>query len=61
MEDYSKRQPKVFSDIHQDVKRRLLASKKAMSAQQNRRSSPVNIRVGESVIVGELGEVCSQC
>ncbi len=51
MEDYSKRQLKVFSDIHQDVRRRLLASKTAMSAQQHRRSSPVTIRVRESVMV----------
>lgn len=51
IEDYSKRQLKVFSDIHQDVKRRLLASKTEMAIQQHRRSSPVNIRVGESVMV----------
>ncbi len=51
MEDYSKRQLKVLSDIHQDVRCQLLASKTAMSAQQHRRSSPVNIRVGESVMV----------
>ena len=51
MEDYSKRQLKVFSDIHKDVKRRLLASKTEMSKQQHRRSAPVNIRVGESVMV----------
>ncbi len=51
MEDYSKRQLKVFSDIHQDVRRRLLASKTKMSTQQHRRSSPVNIRVEESVMV----------
>ena len=51
MEDYSRRQLKVFSDIHKDVKRRLLASKTEMSKQQHRRSAPVNIRVGESVMV----------
>ena len=51
MEDYSKGQLKVFSDIHRDVRRRLVASKTQMSTQQHRRSSPVNIRVGESVMV----------
>ncbi len=51
MDDYSQKQLKVFSDIHKDVKNRLLASKTEMSTQQHRRSSPVNIRVGESVMV----------
>ena len=51
MEDYSKAQMKVFSDIHKDVKHRLIVSKEQMSTQQHRRSSPVNIQVGESVMV----------
>ncbi len=51
IEDYSKRQLKVFSDIRKDVKRRLLASKTEMATHQHRRSSPVNRRVGESVMV----------
>ncbi len=33
------------------MKRQLLASKTEMASQQQRRSSPVNIRVGESVMV----------
>ena len=51
IDDYSKRQLKVFSDIHKDVKHRLIASKTEMTNQQHRRSSPVTIRVGESVMV----------
>ncbi len=51
IEDYSKRQLKVFSDIHKDVKRRVLASTTEMATQQHRRSTPVNIQVGESVMV----------
>ncbi len=51
MEDYTKRQLKVFSAIHKDVGCRLLASKTEMSTQQHRRSSPFNIRIGESVVV----------
>ncbi len=51
MEDYSKKQLRVLLDIHKDMKRRLLASKMEMSTQQHRRSLPVNIRVGESVMV----------
>ncbi len=39
MENYSKRQ---FSDVQQDGRRRLLASKTEMSTQQHKRSSPVN-------------------
>ncbi len=49
--DYAKSQLKVLSDIHKNVKTRLLASKAAMNSQQLRRSS-VTIKVGgESVMV----------
>ncbi len=51
IEDYAKSQLKVFSDIHKNVKTRLLASKAAMNSQQLRRSSPVTIKVGDSVMV----------
>ncbi len=51
MEDLNKRELKVFSDIHKDVKRRLLAYMKEMLTRQHRRSSLVNIWVGESVMV----------
>ncbi len=51
MEDYSKIQLNVFPDIHRDMKSRLLPFKTNMSTQQRRRSFPVNIRVGESVMV----------
>ncbi len=51
IEDYAKSQLKVFSDIHKNVKTRLLASKAAINSQQLRRSSPVTIKVGDSVMV----------
>ncbi len=51
IEDYAKSQLKVFSDIHKNVKTRLLTSKAAMNSQQLRRSSPVTIEVGNSVMV----------
>ena len=51
IDDYSKKQLKVFSDIHRDVKHRLLASKTQMAKQQHKSSAPVSIRVGESVMV----------
>ncbi len=51
IEDYGKSQLKVFSDIHNNVETRLLASKAAMNSQQLRRSSPVTIKVGDSVMV----------
>ncbi len=46
IEDYAKSHLKVFSDIHKNVKTRLLATKAAMNSQQLRRSSPVTIKVG---------------
>ncbi|RUM30633.1 MAG: hypothetical protein DSY32_02035 [Aquifex sp.] len=50
-DDYAKSQLRVFSDIHTDVRDRLLASKATMSSEQHKRSSPVNIKVGDSVMV----------
>ena len=51
IEQYSKCQLKVFSDIHKEVQNRLFQSKAAMASQQHKRSSPVNIQVGDSVMV----------
>ncbi len=41
----------MFSDNHKNVKRRFLAFKTEISTKQHRRSSPVNIQVGELVTV----------
>ena len=51
MEDYCKSHMKVFSNIHQDVHNRLQKTKAIMTEEQHKRASPVNIRVGESVMV----------
>ncbi len=51
IEDHAKSQLKVFSDFHEDVKTRLLASKAAMNSQHLGRSSPVAIKVDDSVMV----------
>jgi len=51
MEDYAKSQLNLFSNIHKDVQKRLLASKAAMNSQQHRRSSPVKFQMGDSVMV----------
>ncbi len=51
IEDYAKIQLKMFSNIHNNVKTRLLASKAAMNSQHHSLSSPVSIEVGESVMI----------
>ena len=51
VDDYAKCQLKVLSDTYKIVTDRLKASKAAMISQQHRRASPVNIKVGDSVMV----------
>ena len=51
VEDYGKCQLKVFSDIHREVRKRLQESKTAMSLQQHKRSSPVELQTGDTVMV----------
>ena len=51
VEDYAKCQLKVFSETYKKVKDRLKVSKTTMSSQQHKRASPVNIQVGDSVMV----------
>lgn len=51
VDDYAKCQLKVFSDTYKGVTNRLKASKTVMSSQQHRRSSPVRIKIGDSVMV----------
>ena len=50
-DDYAKSQLRVFSDIYKDVREQLQKSKAAMSSQQHRRSSPVSLQVGDTVMV----------
>ena len=42
---------KVFSDIHLNVQNRLEQSKATMTSQQHKRSSPIHIQPGDSVMV----------
>ena len=51
VDDYAKCQLKVFSDTYKGVTEQLKASKTAMISQQHRRSSPVNINIGDSVMI----------
>ena len=51
VDDYTKSQLYVFSNIHKNVKSRLLDSKDAMCAQQNFRFTPVTLKVGDSVMI----------
>ena len=51
VDDYAKQQLRVFSNIHQQVQNRLRESKAAMSSQQHRRSSPVTLKVGDTVMM----------
>ena len=49
--DYGKAQLKVFSDIYREVKQNLQESKTAMSVKQHKRSAPVELQAGDSVMV----------
>ena len=51
VDDYAKCQLKVFSDIHRDVREQLKKSQATMTSQQHRRSSPITIKAGDSVMV----------
>ena len=51
VDDYATCQLKVFSDTYKQVTDRLKASKTAMCARQHRRSSPVDINIGDSVMI----------
>ncbi len=50
-EDYAKIQLKVFADVHTQVRSRLIQTSTARSSKQHKRASPVNFKVGDSVII----------
>ena len=54
VDDYAKIHLHVFSNIHINVKSKLLNSKAAMCAQQHRSSSPVTLTEGDSVMIRVL-------
>ena len=51
VDDYAKCQRKVFSDIHQDVVKRLQLSKDCMTEKQHKKATPVTFKVGDTVMV----------
>ena len=51
VDDYANNQSYVFSNIHENVRNRLLNSKAEMCTQQHRRSSPVILKEGDSVMI----------
>ncbi len=51
VDDYVKCQLKVFSDIHESVRKKFQATYAAMCEQQYQRASPVTLQVGDSVMV----------
>ncbi len=51
VDDYAKRQLKVFSDIHSNVRERLQETSEAMCLQQHKRAAPVSLKVGDFVIL----------
>ncbi len=51
IDDYAKRQLKVFSDIHSNVRDRLQETSEAMCLQQHKRAAPVSLKVGDFVML----------
>ncbi len=51
VDDYAKCQLNMFSDTYKGVTDRLKATKTSISSQQHRRFSPVNINIGDSVMI----------
>ncbi len=51
VDDYSKSQLKVFSDIHSNVRERLQETSEAMCLQQHKRAATVSLKIGNFVML----------
>ncbi len=62
VDEYAKRQFKVFSDIHSNVRERLQETSEAMCLQQHKRAAPVSLKVGDcyASVSGKKFEVVSK-